>query len=144
MTRTHPAVAFAALLLLTGCASRSSMPVPPPLLLDLLEGIPGSAEDDARPLEEAAGELERRFERARQQYDAGEYQTAAETFMEAARAGRGYDALAVNRASSYRNAAKAWYMAGVLKEKRALLEDQAREDPRCAAEIERVLAILGE
>ena len=143
MTRAHPSVALAALLLFMGCACRTSMDVPP-LILDLLEGIPGSADDEARPMQEAADELERRFESARRMYEKGEYPAAADAFMRAAFAGRGYDALAANRASSYRNAAKAWYMAGMLPEKRALLEEEAREDPRCAADIQRVLAILGE
>ena len=116
----------------------------PPLILDVLEGIPGSTDDGARPMQQAAAELEHSFERARRQYDLGEYRAAADTFLETARAARGHDALAPNRASCYRNAARAWYMAGVLPEKRTLLEEEAREDPLCATDIKEVLASLGE
>ncbi len=136
---------IAALLLLTGCAFGAAMNVPP-MILDLLTPIPESIENDQAIQTFAA--LEPAFGRAVHLYDAGDYAAAAETFMNAARAARGApgtitrEAMAGNRGACYRNAAKAWFMAGVFAEKRALLEVAAREDPLCAADIQEMLDIL--
>ena len=113
-----------------------------PLFLDLLEEIPRNADAPSPSVRQAATELARTFEQARRLYEGRDYRDAADVFMAAARAARGHDALAANRASCYRNATKAWYMAAVLHEKRPLLDEAAREDPLCGAEIRRMLEIL--
>jgi len=135
----------AALLLLAGCVSGASMNVPP-LILDLLVPVPESIETEHA--QQALANLEPAYAEAVRLYDAREYAAAAEAFMAAARAARGvpgsttWTAMATNRGSCYRNAAKAWSMAGLFAEKRPLLEEAAREDTPCAEDIRTILEIL--
>ena len=114
----------------------------PRLALDLLPPVELGSNDDWLAVKPAADELERAFEHAGALYEARDYAAAAGEFMTAARAARAHDLLAPARASCYRNAAKAWEMAGVLREKRPLLEEVAREDPLCAGEIGHILELL--
>lgn len=119
----------------------------PPLTLDLLAPVPESIDTEAA--QEAFANLEPAYARATELYELREYAAAAEAFMAAARPARGtpgsstWKRMATNRASCYRNAARAWYMAGLFAENRPLLEQAVREDPLCAAEIREVLEILG-
>jgi tetratricopeptide (TPR) repeat protein len=137
---------IAALILFTGCVAGVSMNVPP-LPLDLFAPVPENLETEAA--QEAFANLEPAYARAASLYESRDYTAAAETFMAAARAARGtpesttWKQMATNRASCYRNAARAWYMAGQFEEKRPLLEQAAREDPLCAADIREILDILG-
>lgn len=136
---------IAALLFLAGCASGAAMNVPP-LILDLLVPVPETLEtDQAR---QALVTLEPAYAHAVRLYDSRDYAAAAEAFLAAARAARGgpgtitREVMAGNRGVCYRNAARAWFMAGVLDEKRALLEEAAREDPLCATDIQEMIEIL--
>ena len=118
------------------------MKIPPPPL-DLLAPVPESI--DTEQAQEAFANLEPAYARATALYERRQYAAAAETFLAAARAARGtpesstWKELATNRASCYRNAARAWFMAGLFEEKRPLLEEAAREDPLCAAAIREIL-----
>ena len=115
----------------------------PQLPLDILHAVGMSSDDDSGELLQALEALERAFERAAALYDARDYSAAADAFLVAARSARGHDNLAANRASCYRNAAKAWSMAKLLEENRPLLDEAAREDPLCTDAIRHILEILG-
>ena len=128
-------------LLLIRCTNGVSMS-DPPLLLDVIVGIPEDPHENARALMHASRELSSAFASATRLYESGRHAWAGDAFMSAARAARGFDELAENRSSCYRNAARAWVMAGSFGEKRALLEEAAREDPLCAADIRDILDIL--
>ena len=147
-----------AAVLLGGCASSGiraahepgyPMKAPAPLQLDVLGGIPGGSDRESREADEKQAALRAAFEEARRAYEGGDYRTAAGRFLAAARQGRGEPgsyaerAIAENRASCYRNAARSWYMAGALDEGRALLEQAAHDDPSAKPEVRRILDLLG-
>jgi hypothetical protein len=138
---TRPALAIALLLVLSYCSTGASMDIGP-IPLDLLGGVPSATDVDMTAVDEAAESLERAFTGAAAAYERREYPAAADAFMNAARAARGFDALAGQRSTCYRNAAKAWSMAGALAANRPLLDAAAVEDPRSADEIRAILAIL--
>jgi hypothetical protein len=132
-----------------GTQTRNPMNVPR-LPLDMLDPVPLGNDEESREAAENLAALRLSFARACLAYEAGDYRSAAESFMAAARAARGAldsytrRAMANQRASCYRNAAKAWYMAGALAGGRRELEDAAREDPSCEVEIQAILALLGD
>lgn len=121
------------------------MKAPLPLQLDVLAEIPGGSERESRDVDEKQAALWPAFEEARRTYEDGDYRRAAWRFMAAARQARGgsaEEAIARNRVSCYRNAARSFYMAGAIAEGRALLEQAAREDPSTEPEIQQILDLL--
>lgn len=136
-----PAAAAMALLLV--CCTTGVPMHDPPLLLDVIVRIPENPDQGARALMDASRELSSAFARATRLYETGRYAWAGDAFLSAALAARGFDDLAANRASSYRNAARAWTMAGTFAEKRPLLEQSAQDDPLCATDIREILEVLG-
>ncbi|MCU1350761.1 MAG: hypothetical protein JWO56_3791 [Acidobacteria bacterium] len=116
----------------------------PPLPLDILGAVVWGTNDDIAAVRQAEDELARGYDRGQVLYEAGSYRAAAATFMDVARAARPHDLLTANRGACYRNAAKAWSMAGLLREKRPLLDEAALEDPPAAADIRSILELLGE
>jgi hypothetical protein len=117
------------------------------MTLDVLGGIPGGTDHQSTVASDSFARLREAFERAVQEYEAGCYEAAAHAFMAAAREGR----LAANRAHvtlcesrcvAYRNAARAWYMAGLLDASRPQLEVAAAEDSSCRDDIAQILGVL--
>jgi hypothetical protein len=86
--------------------------------------------------------------RARAAYEAGEYQQAAELFLEVARhlclpVGEPHAAIfTANRTLTYANAVAAWIMAGTLDEARRALAAAGAADPPCSAAIGRLYTDL--
>ncbi len=119
-----------------------------PMPLDVLGGIPVGTDRESSDAADALARLRVSFEQASRDYEAGNYGAAAERFLAAARDAMGdagsytRSALAESRSSCYRNAARAWSMAGVLGKQRIRLEQAGVEDPSCQQDIVRILALL--
>lgn len=117
--------------------------------LDVLGAIPVGTDRESDEASAALARLRASFEQASQDYEGGHYQAAAERFLSAARDARGEpnsytrSVLAENRSAAYRNAARAWSMAGALDKGRPQLEREAAADPACKKEITRILDLLG-
>ena len=126
------------------------MNAPAPLQLDVLAAIPGGSDRQSREADEKQALLRAAFEKARRAYGEGDYRAAAGHFLAAAHQGQGEPgshaerAIAGNRASCYRNAARSWYMAGALEEGRPQLEQAARDDPSAEPEVRRILDLLAD
>lgn len=145
---------LAVMLLSCGACAAQSMPpeqpplTVPPMTLDVLGGIPVGTDRESAAASDALTRLRAAFEQATRDYEVGNYQTAAESFMSAARDGRGpagsYTRLALSqsRSASYRNAARAWYMAGMLDKGRPQLAQAAADDSSCQQDIAQILKLL--
>ena len=119
-----------------------------PMTLDVLGGIPGGTDHESTVASDAFTRLRDAFERAMQEYETGCYRAAADAFMAAAREGklpaenRAHMTLSESRSAAYRNAARAWYMAGLLDAARPQLELAAAEDSSCQEDIVQILGLL--
>jgi Tfp pilus assembly protein PilF len=119
-----------------------------PMPLDLLGGIATGTDRESSEASNAFSRLRASFDQASRDYEAGRYEEAGERFLEAAREARGEagsytrSALALSRSAAYRNAARAWSMAGSLDKERGRMELAGQEDVDCQKEIARILELL--